>query len=140
MKIRVLGFLIMLVGLFTIGYGISILSVADTEEAVAVEGVEPSLKTGKYYLNANTSRECIEIIDDQTFSLTGFERQHYVFREWSDIAVTDEATGDISLVDLYFLGTNLDGGVNYTEKIRYYPENDTLEYNGDYYFYVEISE
>ena len=50
MKIRVLGFLIMLVGLFTIGYGISILSVADTEEAVAVEGVEPSLKTGNIIL------------------------------------------------------------------------------------------
>lgn len=140
MKVRVLGFLIMLVGLFVISYGISILSVADTEEAVVTEGAEPSLKVGTYYLNANTSRECIEIFDDQTFELTGNERQHYVFREWSDIAVTDEATGDISLVDLYFLGTNLDGGSNYTEKIRYYPENDTLEYNGDYYFYVEISE
>lgn len=137
MKIRVLGFIIMLVGLVVIGYGISVLSVADTEEVVQTEGIAPTLKIGKYYLNANAERECIEIFDDRTFQLTGNERQAYVFREWSDIAVTDEVTGEISLVDLYFLGTNLDGGVNYTEKIRYYPENDTLEYNGDYYFYVE---
>ena len=54
------------------------------------------------------------------------------------LAVTvDEKTGDITLVDLYFLGTNLDGAENYTEKIRFYPENNTLEYNGDYYFYSE---
>lgn len=137
MKTRVLGFIIMLTGLIVIAYGISFLSVADTEEAVQIEGIEPSLKTGTYYLNANPERACIEIFDDQTFELTGSERQSYVFREWSDIAVTDEATGEITLVDLYFLGTNLDGGVNYTEKIRYYPEDDTLEYNGDYYFYVE---
>ncbi len=137
MKIRVLGFIIMLVGLVVIGYGISFLSVADTEQTVQTETVSPNLKTGRYYLNANTERACIEIFDDHTFQLTGYERQNYVFREWSDIAVTDEVTGDITLVDLYFLGTNLDGGVNYTEKISYSPENDTLEYNGDYYFYVE---
>lgn len=139
MKIRVLGFMIMLVGLAVIGYGISFLSVADTEQTVQVEesGIEPSLKIGKYYLNANPERECIEIFDDRTFEYTGYERQSYVFREWSDIAVTDEVSGDIDLVDLYFLGTNLDGGTNFTEKIRYYPENDTLEYGGDYYFYVE---
>lgn len=139
MKIRVLGFIIMLVGLAVIGYGISFLSVADTEQTVQVEenGIEPSLKIGKYYLNANPERACIEIFDDRTFEYTGYERQSYVFREWSDIAVTDEISGDIDLVDLYFLGTNLDGGTNFTEKIRYYPENDTLEYGGDYYFYVE---
>ena len=137
MKIRVLGFVIMLVGLVVIGYGISFLSVADTEEVVQAEGIDPTLKIGTYYLNANPERECIEIFDDRTFVLTGNERQPYVFREWSDMAVTDEATGEITLVDLYFLGTNLDGGVNFTEKISYSPENDTLEYNGDYYFYVE---
>ncbi len=137
MKIRVLGFIIMLVGLVVIGYGISVLSVADTEPVVQTESVAPALKTGKYYINANTERACIEIFDDKTFQLTGYERQSYVFREWSDIAVTDEVTGEITLVDLYFLGTNLDGGVNYTEKISYSPENNTLEYNGDYYFYVE---
>lgn len=137
MKIRVLGFVIMLVGLVVIGYGISFLSVADTEEVVQAEGIDPTLKIGTYYLNANTERACIEIFDDRTFTLTGNERQSYVFREWSDMAVTDEATGEITLVDFYFLGTNLDGGVNYTEKICYHPENDTLEYNGDYYFYVE---
>lgn len=137
MKIRVLGFIIMLVGLVVIGYGISFFSVADTEDAAVIESADPTLKVGKYYLNANTERDCIEIFDDRTFMLSGYERQAYVFREWSDIAVTDEETGDIELVDLYFLGTNLDGGVNFTEKISYSPENDTLEYNGDYYFYVE---
>lgn len=137
MKIRVLGFIIMMIGLAVIGYGISVLSVAETEPVVQTESIAPTLKTGKYYINANPERACIEIFDDQTFQLTGNDRQSYVFREWSDIAVTDEVTGEITLVDLYFLGTNLDGGANFTEKICYSPENDTLEYNGDYYFYVE---
>jgi len=140
MKIRVLGFLMVLIGLLTITYGISFLSVAESEGNAAVESVKPELKAGTYYLNANSERECIEIFDDGTFCLTGYERQPYIFREWSDMAVTDEETGDISLIDLYFLGTNLGGAENYTEKIRFYPENDTLEYNGDYYFYTEISE
>lgn len=140
MKIRVLGFLIVLVGLLTITYGISFLSVAESTGNVSEETVEPELKIGKYYLNANKDRACIEIFSDNTFSLTGNERQPYIFREWSDIAVTDERTGDIALVDLYFLGTNLGGAENYTEKIRFYPENNSLEYNGDYYFYTEISE
>ena len=56
------------------------------------------------------------------------------------MAVTDEKTGEITLVDRYFLGTNLDGAENYTEKIRFFPENNTLEYKGDYYFYEKISE
>ena len=137
MKLRVLGFLIMLAGLFTIGYGISFLSVAETDDGVYTEAVDVNLKSGKYYLNANTERACIEIFDDSTFQLTGNDRQSYVFREWKDMAVTDEKTGDITLVDLYFLGTNLGGADNYTEKIRFFPENNTLEYNGDYYFYSE---
>ena len=137
MKLRVLGFLIMLAGLFTIGYGISFLSVAETDDRVYTEAVDVNLKSGKYYLNANTERACIEIFDDSSFQLTGNDRQSYVFREWKDMAVTDEKTGDITLVDLYFLGTNLGGAENYTEKIRFFPENNTLEYNGDYYFYSE---
>ena len=137
MKLRVLGFLIMLAGLFTIGYGISFLSVAETDDGVYTEVVDVNLKSGKYYLNANTERACIEIFDDSTFQLTGNDRQSYVFREWKDMAVTDEKTGDITLVDLYVLGTNLGGAENYTEKIRFFPENNTLEYNGDYYFYSE---
>ncbi len=137
MKLRVLGFIIVLTGLFVIGYGISFLSVAESGSGVLVETVDAELKIGKYYLNANKERACIEIFEDSTFQLTDNERQSYVFREWKDMAVTDEKTGEITLVDLYFLGTNLDGAENYTEKIRFFPENDTLEYNGDYYFYTE---
>ncbi len=137
MKIRVLGFLILLTGLFVIGYGISFLSVAEDNNGIYTQTVDAELKAGRYYLNANTERECIEIFDDLTFQLTGNERQTYIFREWKDMAVTDEKTGNITLVDLYFLGTNLGGAENYTEKIRFYPENNTLEYNGDYYFYTE---
>lgn len=137
MKIRMLGFLIVLTGLCVIGYGISFLSVAEGNDTIYAEVVDAELKTGKYYLNANTGRDCIEIFDDLTFQLTGNERQEYIFREWKDMAVTDEKTGDIRLVDLYFLGTNLNGAENYTEKIRFFPENNTLEYNGDYYFYTE---
>ncbi len=137
MKIRVLGFLIMLAGLFVIGCGVSFLSGAEAGSDICTETVSAELKTGRYYLNANTERECIEVFDDFTFQLTGNERQPYVFRQWNDMAVTDEKTGSITLVDLYFLGTNLGGAENYTEKIRFYPENNTLEYNGDYYFYTE---
>lgn len=137
MKIRMLGFLIVLTGLCLIGYGISFLSVAEGSDPVCAETIDAELKTGKYYINANSERACIEIFDDFTFQLTGYERQDYIFREWKDMAVTDEKTGDIKLVDLYFLGTNLDGAENYTEKIRFIPENNTLEYNGDYYFYID---
>ena len=136
MKIRMLGFLIVLIGLCVIGYGISFLSVAESSDGIYTEIVEAELMPGKYYLNANTERACIEIFDDLTFQLTGNERQSYIFREWRDMAVTDEKTGDIRLVDLYFLGTNLNGAENFTEKIRFCPETNTLEYNGDYYFYV----
>ena len=137
MKLRVLGFLMLLTGLFVIGYGISFLSSADDVNGVYTETTDAELKTGRYYLNANKERACIEILDDMTFELTGNERQSYIFRRWNDMTVTDEKTGDITLVDLYFLGTNLNGAENYTEKIRFYPENNTLEYNGDYYFYTE---
>ncbi len=137
MKIRMLGFLIVLTGLCLIGYGISFLSVAESSDVVYAETINVELKSGKYFLNANSERACIEIFDDSTFCLTGNERQDYIFREWKDMAVTDEKTGEIRLVDLYFLGTNLNGAENYTEKIRFIPENNTLEYNGDYYFYTE---
>ena len=63
MKIRVLGFLMVLIGLLTITYGISFLSVAESEGNAAVESVKPELKAGTYYLNANSERECIEIFD-----------------------------------------------------------------------------
>ena len=137
MKIRMLGFLIMLTGLFVISYGISFLSVAENNNEIYAETQEAVLKTGKYYLNANSERACIEIFEDNTFELSGNERQAYVLRSWNDMAVTDEKTGEIRLVALYFLGTNLDGAENYTKKIRFYPENNTLEYNGDYYFYAD---
>ncbi len=138
MKTRLLGMIMILIGAAVIASGISVMSGADksdsAETVYAVQNAE--LKTGKYYLNANTERGCIEIFDDGTFELTGFERQEYRMREWPDIAVTDEKTGKITLTDFYFLGTNLDGGENFTEKISFYPENDSLEYNGDYYFYT----
>lgn len=140
MKLRLLGFVIVLTGLLVIGYGISFLSVAESGDGVYTEVIDAELKVGRYYLNANEERGCIEIFGDSTFCLTGNERQPYVFREWKDMAVTDEKTGEITLVDRYFLGTNLDGAENYTEKIRFFPENNTLEYKGDYYFYEKISE
>lgn len=44
MKIKVLGFLIMLAGLSLIAYGISFLSVADTETSAAPETPSPPSK------------------------------------------------------------------------------------------------
>ncbi len=137
MKTKLLGSLMILTGAAVIAVGISVMTGADNSGAGTVHAVQNAeLKTGTYYLNANPDRGCIEIFEDGTFSMTGAERQEYRFREWSDIAVTDEITGQITLTDLYFLGTNLDGGENFTEKIRFYPENDSLEYDGDYYFYT----
>lgn len=137
MKTKMLGFFMILVGAAVIASGISVMSGASDsgESAMIYVAQNAELKTGKYYLNANPERGCIEIFEDGTFTLTGHERQEYRFREWSDIAETDEATGQITLTDFYFLGTNLDGGTQFTEKIRFYPENDSLAYNGDYYFY-----
>lgn len=137
MKTKMLGFFMILIGAAVIASGISVMSGAsDSDEpAMIYVAQNAELKEGKYYLNANPERGCIEIFEDGTFALTGCERQEYRFREWSNIAETDEATGQITLTDFYFLGTNLDGGTQFTEKIRFYPENDSLEYGGDYYFY-----
>lgn len=137
MKTKMLGFFIILIGAAMIASGISVMSGASDsgEPSTVYVAQNAELKTGKYYLNANPERGCIEIFEDSTFALTGYERQEYRFREWSNIAETDEATGQITLTDFYFLGTNLDGGAQFTEKIRFYPENDSLEYDGDYYFY-----
>lgn len=136
MKLKMLGIIIMLVGLAVMTCGISMLSGANSGEQQAQEETQdaiPVLKIGAYYLNGNAERGTIEINPDGTFSFNGAVHE-YRFRVWSDIAVTDEATGEITLTDMYFLGTNLDGGENFTDKIRFYPENDSLEYKGDYYF------
>ncbi|MCM1334075.1 MAG: hypothetical protein NC084_08085 [Bacteroides sp.] len=137
MKTKMLGFIMILIGAAVIASGISVMSGASEggETATVYEAVDVELKPGRYYLNGNPERGCIEIYDDRTFALTGYERQEYRFREWSDIAETNEETGRITLTDYYFLGTNLDGGTQFTEKIRFYPESDSLAYNGDYYFH-----
>ncbi len=137
MKLKMLGIIIMLVGLAVMACGISVLSGANAGETAVAESAAvyaPELKTGKYYLNGNPQRGCIEICSGEMFRLNDGDEQEYRLREWSDIAETDEVTGKITLSDIYFLGTNLDGGSNFTAKIRFYPENNSLEYNGDYYF------
>ncbi len=136
MKLKMLGIIIMLVGLAVMTCGISMLSGANAGDIQAQEETQdavPVLKIGRYCLNGNPQRGVIEINPDGTFAMNGAVYE-YRFRVWSDIAVTDEATGEITLTDMYFLGTNLDGGENFTDKIRFYPENDSLEYKGDYYF------
>lgn len=64
MKLRLLGFVIVLTGLLVIGYGISFLSVAESGDGVYTEVVDAELKVGRYYLNANEERGCIEIFGD----------------------------------------------------------------------------
>lgn len=137
MKTKMIGFIMILIGAAVIASGISVMTDASGDGAAETvyEVQNAELKTGKYYLNANPARGCIEIFEDGTFLLTGFERQEYRFREWPGITETDETSGQITLTDYYFLGTNLDGGTQFTEKIRFYPENDSLAYKGDYYFY-----
>lgn len=136
MKLKMLGIIMMLVGLSVMACGISMLSGANGGEQqaqVETQDAIPVLKIGVYCLNGNPERGTIEINSDGTFTMNGAVHE-YRFRVWSDIAVTDEATGEITLTDMYFLGTNLDGGENFTDKIRFFPENDSLEYKGDYYF------
>lgn len=136
MKLKMLGIIIMLVGLSVMACGISVFSGANSDDTQAQEEVQdmiPVLKIGTYCLNGNASRGTIEINPDSTFTYNGATYE-YRFRIWNDIAMTDEATGEITLNDMYFLGTNLDGGSNFSDKIRFYPENDSLEYKGDYYF------
>lgn len=136
MKLKMLGIIIMLVGLSVMACGISVFSGANAGDVQSQEETQdavPVLKIGTYCLNGNASRGTIEINSDGTFIMNGAVHE-YRFRVWNDIAATDEATGEITLTDMYFLGTNLDGGENFTDKIRFYPENDSLEYKGNYYF------
>lgn len=139
MKMRILGVFMMIVGFVGVAVGISFMSgAADEAEAPAVvEEANTELTIGKYYLNGDESNDCIEIFDDETFILTGNERQSYKMRIWENIAETDEATGKITVKDLYFLGTNLDGGTSYAEKIQFHGEDNSLEYNNHFYFLVK---
>ncbi|MGN0595858.1 MAG: hypothetical protein ACI4J1_00825, partial [Ruminiclostridium sp.] len=66
--------------------------------------------------------------------LSGNERQSYKLKVWKNMTETDEETGRITVKNLYFLGTNLNGGTSFSDNIRVHFENDSLEYNNNIYF------
>lgn len=142
MKIRLLGVLLILVGFISIAVGISFISEATGENikqntAIDETGKNVEILAGTYYLGGDISGEKIEIFSDDTFEMTGFARQPYTVKVWKDMATTDEQTGVITLKDFYFLGTNLDGGTKYADKIGYDYENLSLEYKTKTYKLVK---
>ena len=126
----------MIVGFVGVAIGISFMSGADSEEEIpaAVVQQETELKTGVYYLNGDEKGGYIEIFDDETFVLSGNERQSYKLKVWKNMTETDEETGRITVKDLYFLGTNLNGGTSFSDNIRVDFENNSLEYDNNIYF------
>lgn len=133
---RIFGVFLMIVGFVGVAIGISFMSGADSEEEIpaAVVQQETELKTGVYYLNGDEKGGYIEIFDDETFVLSGNERQSYKLKVWKNMTETDEETGRITVKDLYFLGTNLNGGTSFSDNIRVDFENNSLEYNNNIYF------
>ncbi len=133
---RIFGVFLMIVGFVGVAIGISFMSGADSEEEIpaAVVQQETELKTGVYYLNGDEKGGYIEIFDDETFVLSGNERQSYKLKVWKNMTETDEETGRITVKDLYFLGTNLNGGTSFSDNIRVDFENNSLEYDNNIYF------
>lgn len=138
MKVRLLGVLLIIVGFISVAVGISFISAATEENGKTVspvsdtdEDVKPV--AGVYYLSGDKDGKKIELFSDGTFEISGNQRQAYVLKVWHDMAITDEETGEITLKNIYFLGTNLDGGSKFSDKIEYSPENNTLEYKGGCY-------
>lgn len=133
---RIFGVFLMIVGFVGVAIGISFMSGADSEEEIstAVVQQETELKTGVYYLNGDEKGGYIEIFDDETFVLSGNERQSYKLKVWKNMTETDEKTGRITVKDLYFLGTNLNGGTSFSDNIRVDFENNSLEYDNNIYF------
>ena len=129
----------MIVGFVGVAIGISFISVAADEQEVPVVSEEQTseLKTGVYYLNGDKSAEYIEIFDDETLVLNGGERQSYKFKIWENMTETDEETGKITVKNLYFLGTNLNGGTNFTDNIKVNFSNNSLEYNNKSYILIK---
>lgn len=125
MKSKFFGGFIMLVGLVILAVGINTIAVAAGDEDMSGAKPEVTIKTGVYVLDD----DFIEIFDDHTFSMNGGEAQPFQLKIWYDMPVTDEATGKITLTDYYFLGTNLDGGDTFSEKIAYDYQTETLTYD-----------
>ena len=133
---RIFGVFLMIVGFVGVAIGISFMSGADSTEEIPAAEIqqEAELKTGVYYLNGDESGAYIEIFDDETFVLSGNERQAYKLKVWKNMTETDEETGRITVKDLYFLGTNLNGGTSFSDNIRVRFENNSLEYDNNIYF------
>ena len=139
MKMRIFGVFLMIVGFVGVAIGISFISVAADEQEVPAVSEEQTgeLKTGVYYLNGDKSAEYIEIFDDETLVLNCGERQSYKFKIWENMTETDEETGKITVKNLYFLGTNLNGGTNFTDNIKVNFSNSSLEYNNKSYILIK---
>ncbi len=130
MKMRILGVVLLIAGFCTLGYGISFSSGAkDTANSVTVESAdELELVYGKYYINGNTSKSCIELYDDGTMSFDGGEKLAYEMKVWKNMTDTD-SSGRVNIVNQYFLGSE-------KGMCEYDNAEKVIIYNGRYYVCV----
>lgn len=127
MKRTVLGVLMMIIGttMFVTATTLFAVSaqendIAESTSAAIVERVhDNTVYTGEYYLDGDTSKECITV-SDSTLTFTDGSVKDYTLSVWKDMPVTDEQSGKITYVDYCFLKIGKD-------KISYDPADKEIE-------------
>ena len=126
MKRKILGALIMIIGLAMTAVSTALMSAAfDAGGTDAIQSSAQSASPEGKYLSA-AGKTSIVVFDDRTLQMSGGEVQEYELVIWKDIPKTDENTGKITLQNYYFLQLE-------QSRIAFIPENQTLELNGKTY-------
>ncbi|MDR0222179.1 MAG: hypothetical protein LBI38_01400 [Oscillospiraceae bacterium] len=146
MGYKIVGAICVLAGAAIIAAGIAYVSSADGKKPPKSGAVYETgkggfggVEAGLFFLDGDSEKGCIRLFGDGTFAIDGGERQEYLLKIWKDIPVTCEESGRITLTDIYYLGTNLDGGFAYSEKIEYDYANSRLVYGDKAYLRAEAA-
>lgn len=128
---RIFGVILLIAGFCSLAVGISFMSGADSTPTEVHEQTDEEfeLVEGRYGLNGNADKGCIELFEGDTMSINGGEKQSFTLKVWKDMTVTD-AAGKISVIDQYFLST-----ADYT--CEYISADNTIVYNDRYYVLVK---
>lgn len=127
MKYKILGSLLIFIGFAGVAFGISIFSAAShlPEGSPVPPNTTVMIQEGVY---VSDSGDTIMLLGDSTLSYNNGKAQDYQVKIWRDMPFTNEDTGEITLSDLYFLNADLDGDGEYSNRIQYDYENQSLIY------------
>lgn len=118
MKYKVLGSLLIFIGLIGVAFGISFFSLASElpEGSPTPPKKDIIVVTGRYVSDNGNS---ITLYEGSTLSLNDGQPIPYKLKIWYDMPFTDEKTGQITLLDLCYLNADLKGDATYSTRIQY---------------------